>query len=187
MRAFLAVDLDDSILDALGEVRGQLDDPAAKIKWVARDNQHVTMQFLGDVADDAIGEICKVAGQAAGRIEPFDFEVKGVTCVPPSPRQLRMIWAMIADGSGGLARLHDELSSKLTSLGFEPEKRAFKPHLTLARIKHIGDDNMMRQAAEAYASAEFGLQRATELVAYSSKLAPDGPIYTALAHMPLGG
>ncbi len=185
-RMFLAVDLNDSILDALGQVRRQLDDPQAKIRWVARANQHVTMQFLGDVADDAIPDICNAAGEATGRIEPFDFEVTGVTCVPPAGRQLRMIWAMIADSSGGLSRLQDELSSNLADLGFKPEKRPFRPHLTLARVKHIGDVNAMRQAAEAYASAEFGLQRAAELVAYSSKLTPDGSVYTPISRSRLG-
>ncbi len=186
MRTFLAIDLDDSILDALGDVRRQLDDSTAKIKWVASANQHVTMQFLGDVPDNVLADVCKSVAQAAGEVEPFEFDVQGVQCIPPADRQLRMIWAGIVDCDDGLGQLHKALETTLAELGFPPERRPFKPHLTLARVKYAPDAEAIRQAAEGLADAYFGTQHAAELVAYTSMLTPDGPVYTALSRSRLG-
>lgn len=186
VRTFIAVDLAESTLDALAEMPGKLSDPRANIRWVGRDNLHVTLQFLGDVADDLIASVCDRAAAAAAEVEPFDFEVRGVICIPPAG-QLRMVWASIHDTTGRMAALHDAAERELSSLGFEPEKRRFRPHLTLARIKHIRDPRGFRQAVEPYRDAAFGAQKAEELVVYSSQLKPEGPVYTPLARAPLGG
>lgn len=186
VRTFIAVDLAESTLDALAEMPGKLSDPRANIRWVGRDNLHVTLQFLGDVADDLIASVCDRAAAAAAEVEPFDFEVRGVLCIPQAG-QLRMVWASIHDTTGRMAALHDAAERELSSLGFEPEKRRFRPHLTLARIKHIRDPRGFRQAVEPYRDAAFGAQKAEELVVYSSQLKPEGPVYTPLARAPLGG
>ncbi len=186
MRTFLAIDLDDSILDALGDVRMQLDDETAKIRWVAPANQHVTMQFLGDVEDNILADVCKAIAYAASEIEPFKFDVQGIQCIPPEGRQLRFVWAGVVDCDDGLARLYQALEESVAELGFPPERRPFKPHLTLARIKYAPDPEAIRQAAEGLADAYFGTQHAAELVAYTSILTPDGPVYTALSRSRLG-
>jgi len=185
VRTFLALDLDESILAALGEVRSRLDDRQAKMRWVAAANMHLTMQFLGDVDEGIIPAVCGAAEAAAASVQPFDFEVKGVVCVPPAGR-LRMIWASVIDTSGGLAGLHEALAGELAGAGFQPEGRPFRPHLTLARIKQIRSPATIRQAAAAYKDADFGCQHVGELVTYSSQLTPDGPIYTPLSRSPLG-
>ena len=187
LRTFLALDLDDSILTGLDEVRATLDEPAANIRWVASRNQHVTTHFLGDVPENAIPELCSTAAAAAGQIEPFDFEVKGVTCVPPAGRQLPMLWASINDPTGRLAELYELLATELEKLGFKREQRPFKPHLTLARIKYIRNPDELREAAEIFADTEFGIQQTSEIVVYSSKLTPQGPIYTPISKIPLKG
>jgi 2'-5' RNA ligase len=186
IRTFIALDLDEAILDALGEVRAKLDDPSAKIRWTGRSNIHVTMQFLGDVEEGMTSEVCERAGRTARQVQPFDFEIRGVVCVP-SAGQIRMVWANVLDPTGEMLKLHDALASELKALGFEPEKRRFKPHLTLARIKYISDVQGFRDAAAVYKDAHFGTQQGAELVTYSSQLRPEGPVYHALHRAPLGG
>jgi len=186
VRTFVALDLDEAILDALDEVHAKLDDPGAKIRWVATSNIHVTMQFLGDVEDGMTREVCETAARAARQIPPFDFEIRGVVCVPPSG-QIRMIWANVLDTSGRMGELHDVLAGEMKALGFEGEKRRFKPHLTLGRVKYVPDPRGFRETAKGYQDARFGIQHADELVTYSSQLRPDGPVYSALDRAPLGG
>ena len=186
IRTFIALDLDEAILNSLDEVCSKLDDPGAKIRWVATSNIHVTMQFLGDVEEGMTTEVCERAGRAARQIQPFDFEVRGIVCVPPGG-QVRMVWANVLDPTGQMAELHDVLAAELMEMGFEPEKRRFKPHLTLARVKYIPDGRGFRDAAGPYHDACFGTQHVAELVTYSSQLTTEGPVYHALYRAPLGG
>jgi len=184
-RTFLALDLEDSILDALREVARQLDSPDARLRWVARDNLHVTLHFLGDVADEAISGVCDAVADAAGRVAAFDFDVRGIACMPPRGR-VRMIWANVLDRDGRMGVLHELLRAALVRLGMRVEDRRFRPHITLGRVRSIRDPQALRDAARAHRDEDFGRQRAGELVAYASELTPDGPIYTPLCRAPLG-
>ncbi|HUT56598.1 MAG TPA: RNA 2',3'-cyclic phosphodiesterase [Phycisphaerae bacterium] len=185
MRTFLALDLDDAILDGLDRVMRELDDPAAKIRWVQRANQHLTMLFLGEVPDETLSQVCDLAAAAAGQVEAFDYQVRGVQCVPPRGG-LRMIWAGVLDPSGGLAALHGELAAALSGLGLHEEDRAFKPHITLARVKFAPDPGNIRRRAEPLRDTDFGARHAEELVVYGSKLTPGGPVYAPVSRAPLG-
>ena len=86
VRTFLALDLDEAIRQRLADAQRQIDDPGAKIKWVAPELLHVTMKFLGEVDDAAVANVCELAAGVAALHEPFDFDVRGVTCVPPGGR-----------------------------------------------------------------------------------------------------
>ena len=185
MRTFLALDLDDAILDGLDRVRRELDDPVATIRWVQRANQHLTILFLGEVPDATISQVCDLAGAAAGRVAAFDYRIRGVQCVPPGGR-LRMVWAGVQDDSGGLADLHGKLDGALRGLGLHEEDRAFKPHITLARIKFAPDPGAIRRRVEPLRDTHFGIQHAEELVVYASKLTPRGPVYTPVSRAALG-
>jgi len=184
-RTFLALDLDGSILDALAEITQRLDVPGAEVRWVARDNLHVTLHFLGDVADEAISDVCNAAAGAAGRTPAFSFDVRGIACIPPRGR-IRMVWANVLDRDGLMGELHELLGAELTGLGMPVEARRFKPHITLGRIKSARDSEALREAAATYHDKDFGRQHAGELVAYASQLTPRGPVYTPLCRARLG-
>ena len=185
IRTFLALDLDDSILDGFEEVRSRVDDQQAKIRWVARENLHLTLHFLGDVADEQIPEVSQLCTESAAQVAPFDFEVRDIICVPPRG-QLRMIWVGIVDPSGQMSDLHGRLTDGLRARDFRVETRPFKPHITLARIKYAPNPDSIREAASIYRERDFGTQHVSELVTYSSKLTPTGPVYTALTRATLG-
>ena len=185
-RAFLALDITSTIRDALAGTQRQLDAPDAKIKWVAAENLHVTVKFLGGADDDQVAEVCAAAGEVAGGIAPFQFDVRGIQVVPPRGRA-RMIWAGIDDPTAGMTKLFERLEPALAALGFQPETRGFKPHVTLGRVKFVRDHDRLRQAAEVHADQHFGSVDAAEVVVYSSNLTPRGPIYTPLAKSALGG
>ncbi len=69
-RTFLAIDLDDAILDRLEAAQKSLDDGQSKINWVARPNVHLTLNFLGDVPDEILSDVCAIAaGVDRGVIE----------------------------------------------------------------------------------------------------------------------
>jgi 2'-5' RNA ligase len=187
VRTFLALDLDDGIRQRLTDAARELSDPAAKIRWVAEQNLHVTLKFLGDIPDERVAEVCSLAAEAASHVEPFDFDVKGIVCVPARKGQLRMLWVGVEEPTGRMADLHTELELAMSSVGVAQENRAFKPHVTLARVKFIPGVARFREAASAFARTPFGTQHARQLAVYSSELTPRGAIYTSLAKACLGG
>ncbi len=184
LRTFIALELDDHILDGLRNAQSQLADPADKINWVGRDNLHVTLKFLGDVAEDRIADLCARVRAAAVGVRAFDYDVRGLICTPPHG-PLRMIWGGIDDRSGLMAVLHDQLDQALSGLGFKEENRLFRAHITVARIKRVQDPAAFRAAVREFAQTEFGVAHADEVVAYASTLTQDGPIYAPLCRAEL--
>ncbi len=187
IRTFCAIDIDAAARKSLGRACEKIDAGDAKIRWVARENLHVTMNFLGDVDEDALKEVCHAVRRGAANIRPFDFSVRGLVLIPPQGRRLKMIWGGVEDPHGRMVELYEKLSNELGELGFKRETRPFRPHITLARIKRVRDTATIRESAGRFAETDFGRQHAAEVVVYSSKLSSRGPIYTAMDHAPLGG
>lgn len=185
VRTFVALDLDDEALDALERACSGLADPQDKVRWVARGNRHVTLNFLGEVADANLSDVCGVVADVGGGVEPFDFVVSGLKCVPRGG-PVRMIWACVQDPTGRLVELQESLSLALEGLGFRGERRGYAPHVTLARIKYVKDVGALRRATDDWAAADFGVQHAQQVVTYTSELTSDGPVYTPAAHAVLG-
>lgn len=98
-----------------------------------------------------------------------------------------MTWAGVTESSGRLRQLQENLADAMGSLGLRQEERGFRPHVTLGRVKFASQAAHFRSAVAAMAEMDFGVQHAEEVVAYTSQLTSDGPIYTPLAHAPLGG
>ena len=186
-RTFLALDLDETIRDRLLAVKDRIGASGAKIRWVDRPQLHVTLKFLGDVPDELAAEVCARVAEAASRVQPFDFDVRGVLCVPPSGRTLRMFWAGVQDPTSRMAELHRHLDAALAALGLKDEDRAFRPHVTLARVRFVKDPQPLRAAAEPCRDEQFGAQHAGDVVVYTSLLTPGGPVYTPVAQPLLGG
>jgi len=187
MRTFIAVDLDAPIRSALVEIGRRADVGPAKVKWTAIESLHVTLHFLGELTDAAAAKLCEACRTAAAKVRPFDFDVRRAVSVPPSGRKVRMAWAEVDDPDGRLAELHARLGKVVGALGHRVERRPFRPHVTLARVRFAPDAGGFRQALAAWADAAFGRQHAEQVTVFSSDLTPTGPVYTPLAHLPLAG
>ena len=185
VRTFVALPLSEEILDNLAGAQRVLAAAGANVRWVARENLHVTVKFLGPVGEDRLGAVCDAAGLVGRQVEPFELEVRGISAVPPSG-PLRMVWAGIADPTGRLERLQQAAEDAYAELGFERENRRFRPHLTLGRVKSGKNVARLRSAVSELAEKDFGTTAAEELVVFSSELKPKGPLYSALARLRLG-
>jgi 2'-5' RNA ligase len=185
IRTFLALDIVEDTRRRLVKAAGEMDAPGSKINWVAPANLHVTLNFLGQVPDERAHAVCEIAQAVAGQYEPFEFRVAGIKVVPPHG-PLRMIWADVAEPTGQLIKLQADLSDAFAGLGLREEARAYKPHITLARVKFIKDPHHLRDIASQYAQQDFGAQHAEEVTIYTSHRGPEGSIYTPIAHAELG-
>jgi 2'-5' RNA ligase len=186
VRTFIAVEIEEDVRRAAAKLVEELRAAGAEVSWVAPHNMHLTVKFLGDVAAEQIPGVCQTVARAVADIASFDLEVRGVGAFPNTARP-RTIWVGTRAGEAQLASLADRLEAALTQLGFARERRPFRGHLTLGRVRRPGPalaalTPMLNQRAEL----EFGRSRVHEVVVFSSQLARGGSIYEALLRASLG-
>ncbi len=182
MRMFLALDINDSIRKKLSQLKTSLAKQVkgCKANWVAPENLHVTLKFLGEVEDGKINDVCQAVSEVASRFNAIEFDVKGIAALPESG-PLRMFWADVTEPSGEMARLFTEIELALQPLRFDRERRAFRPHITLARVNRTADPKAAREIVAGLAEENIGHVRAGGVTIYTSVLTRQGPIYTPMA------
>ena len=189
MRLFVAVTLNDAAIvaaqDAAEEIRRRLG-TAVRARWVNAENLHLTVRFIGNVAGDRASAILDVLRPPLS-IQPFDVEL-GVCGVFPPSRPPRVIWIGLASGVPQLQGMHEELNRRVAPLGYEPERRPFSVHLTLARIKDAAraEARTMRDAVRSVRPAP-ARSPVTSATVFESRLSPRGAVYQRLFDVPCTG
>ena len=184
IRLFVAVDVPDHARAALAAVVAANRDRIPGARWTRPDGWHVTLKFLGSTWPRLVDEVKAAAGSAATASERFETRLTELG-VFPSARRARIVWAGVADPDGRFGRIVEDLDRRLEDY-FVPEKRAFIPHLTVARL-------VPPRALDEFAPDLFGKPVPSkafpveELVLYRSHLSPAGARYEPLDRFPLGG
>jgi 2'-5' RNA ligase len=189
-RTFLAIDLDEPMRQRLAGCIDALSDLPGRVRWVRRANLHVTLKFIGDIPDDALAALCETAGEVADGLDgPIPLAVARLSAIPPwhARRPSRMIWADVDDPTGQLGSLHDQLESALRPLGFPAEKRPFRPHISLGRIKSLSDQRQWEQRLAEVETESCDGFHGEGVSVYTSELTRAGPIYTRAAWAGFGG
>lgn len=174
MRAFVALEVPASVLDALVSFQTELSATGADIKLVERENLHFTVKFLGEISDSQ-------AAEADSRLKRLTMkavkvEVRGVGAFP-SPSRPRVIW-------GGVSKAQEHLvlpmaQAVIESLGGigEKDERPFQLHLTLGRVRSARNIRGVHDLIRENAERSFGFADMKSLKLKSSQLTPQGPIY----------
>ena len=133
VRTFVAIDVKNPELATFAEsVQVRLATLRSRVTSVDANRLHITLKFLGDVPVATLGPVKE---RLEGVVRPqFSFEVRGVGALP-SERRPRVIYLTVRKGSEQVAELAAKVEDALVSLGFQREKREFRTHITLARIK----------------------------------------------------
>ncbi|HYD39933.1 MAG TPA: RNA 2',3'-cyclic phosphodiesterase [Anaeromyxobacter sp.] len=158
---------------------------ASDVRWVAEENLHLTIQFLGAVPEERVAAVETAVTEVAAAARPLSLEVKGAGGFP-NARRPRVVWLGLAGDVPALAALAAELGKRLTPLGFAPEARPFSAHLTLGRAREPRGAPGLGGALAAAAQDGGVAWRAAELVLFESHLSPKGPRYEAVLRAPLG-
>jgi len=172
MRAFVAIEVSNKdVLNSIQKIQTELN---IKAKPVELHNMHFTVQFLGEVSEEMIRKI----SDALNSIEFSAFSITfGSIGVFPKPNSPRVIWNGVTDGINELEKLAEMIRSKLSDIGFSPDKK-FKPHVTIFRVKNKIED--LSSKLEKFSSCSFGKQLVSEIKLKKSELTYQGPIYTDL-------
>jgi RNA 2',3'-cyclic 3'-phosphodiesterase len=177
IRAFVAFELAPELRAALDALMGELRPQVSGARWVAAAGIHLTLRFLGWTDAPTLQRLEPRLRAATAKCPAGEARVEGLGLFPERGAP-RVLWAGIEVPAPilDLQRVCEELA---IAERFEPEGRAFKPHLTLARF----NDRAPRPRLPAFT---FGSTPLRELVLFRSELKPGGAVYTSLASFPLG-
>ncbi|MCL6640552.1 MAG: RNA 2',3'-cyclic phosphodiesterase [Candidatus Rokubacteria bacterium] len=167
-----------------GEIR-HLQSRAPAVAWVAPENLHVTLKFLGSVEEERLTAVGEALASVASAARGFELAVAGLGAFP-TPTRPRVVWAGIAGGAEPLASLAAAVEVALEPLGFPREKRPFVGHVTLGRVREPRRAPGLARALTAAADRAFGRTAADRLTLMRSDLSPRGARYTPLGSWPLG-
>jgi len=183
-RTFIAVAASPEIRRAAAKLADLLRPAAGDVKWVASENLHWTLQFLGDVEELEIPAVCSAVTTAVVELESFDLEARGAGAFPSADRP-RTLWLGAGAGAQAMVALHAAIQKKLDRLGYRGEHRRFVPHITLGRAGRKGRPRPLVRELAGLAEYDAGPMLVDEITVYASRLGPTGPAYEPLARAPL--
>jgi RNA 2',3'-cyclic 3'-phosphodiesterase len=187
MRCFVAVEIDEGIQRALGDLQKTIakstDLRKGDVKWVHPDTMHLTLKFIGEVTDKQIVEICDLVKKVAQRHEAFDMAVNQVGHF--GGEGARVLWVGAGLDSEPLLKLQEDLEEEMAQVGWPKEGRKFSGHLTLCRIRNVQAGLKLAKLAEKYQDFDLGSTRCDSMCVFESRLSPEGPEYTPLGRFKL--
>lgn len=188
LRSFIAIKIPEEIQSALARSTASLQKklPKPLVRWVAPQNVHLTLKFLGDVSSANIDILAESLKVEAGNHEIFSMAAGGLGAFPNAHRA-RVIWIGL-EGSTSLKTLMRGVETVAERLGYLVEERPFSPHLTIGRVgQNISTLDLQRisTALGEMNVGSLGLVRVDAIHIFKSDLLPTGSVYTDLYSLPL--
>ena len=181
MRLFVALEIPSEVRQNLAALLAELRAITKVPRWARAENLHVTLKFLGEVAEDKVNSVRSALRQIRSeQVVTLKFCGLGFF---PNENHPRVFWAGM-EASANLKPLAANIEIAMEKQGIPREKREFSPHLTLARLESPRLPEALRIAIAANAQREFGSLRTNESHLIQSKLKPSGAEYTTLERFP---
>jgi RNA 2',3'-cyclic 3'-phosphodiesterase len=179
LRLFVATEVPEDVRAVVAEAAAPLRERFPRARWVPRENQHVTVKFLGSTYPRLVEWVTAAVGEVASRHVTFVTRVESLGAFP-NPRRARVLWAGLDDAGSAFGTLAADLDEALAK-EFKREKRAFTPHLTVARFDPpvaVDPDEI------AFESEPFEVGR---IALFRSHLRRPAPVYEPMEAFPLVG
>lgn len=176
IRLFVAVPLPAQVRQSLAAISSGV--PGAR--WTQPDNLHLTLRFIGEVAEPDAYDIAEALSLVDGR--PFQVGLRGVGQFGDR-RRARVLWAGV-EPQAEVQSLYGRIENKLKRVGLAPDGRKFQPHVTLARLKAAPTDRVGRFLC-GNAGFETMPFEVSGFCLFSSHLGQAGAIHSVEADYPL--
>jgi 2'-5' RNA ligase len=169
-RLFVSLELPPSVTQHLAE----LDPHLRGVRWLAPEQMHLTLSFLGNVSKDVEEKLGK--NLSAIEWKAFFLPLLGFGAFPSKGRP-NVIWIGVGTGHPHLFQLHKRVQEAALAAGLEPDLRAFHPHVTVARSRDVSPE-AIRPFLKAQAGFDAGMIHVESFCLNSSELTPEGSVYT---------
>ncbi len=183
IRAFIAVPLPGALRRAIAQGVDELRSRPGgdRVRWVREENLHVTLRFLGNIDPDSVPSLLARVREQTAREEPFELSLTRIELFPSS-RRPSVVAYQVAPAEP-LSALAQAVERGVVAAGLPREKRPFRAHLTLGRIRE-------RNAAPDVTASDMAMADAlpvTAAVLFQSELQHSGALHTSLGQALLGG
>jgi RNA 2',3'-cyclic 3'-phosphodiesterase len=186
IRTFIALPIEDAIRQRAKTLIDRCAQAMSGIRWVEPSTMHVTLKFLGDVDNRQVPAVCRVAQRLAEPLPPFHLQFRGVGGFPQLQRA-NVLWIGVIQGQEVLEPLVAAMETEYAKLGFKPEPRSYRAHLTIGRLPSgRKPSDALLQAMERFAGADFGTMCASQINVMASYLEKQGPTYNVMDRIMLG-
>ena len=187
MRVFLAISLSDGIRAGLAAAVQRFSPLIEGVKWCHRDQMHITLLFLGEVAPAFVPHVSETVQKVCADHPAFTCAVNGYGFWG-NMRNPTALWAGV-EMPEELESLQEKLVRAVKKLGFpDLSSEGFQPHITLGRCKTVRKNGALEllRAMDADTEADFGILEVNKVTLFESRLTPKGPIYRTMEKFPLG-
>ncbi|MGC8972246.1 MAG: RNA 2',3'-cyclic phosphodiesterase [bacterium] len=168
MRVFIAIELPENIKEELDRLVTSLKHSISNVKWVEKENFHITLRFIGEIDEDKVLQIEKILDEVGSRFSPFEVELSGLGKFP------HVLWVGIEKGSNTLKDIAYTIEGLLLREGFQPADKLFSPHITLGRVKK---DIKKLPLEKGFGPISFTVD---SIILMQSRLFATGPVYTPI-------
>ena len=173
MRAFIAVDVSDEVKALVEKTEKTLKENGVRARWVSRDNVHITLRFIGEMAERDVGKFNEHFLPFISNIPSFEFVVGGLGTFPLNrPSHPRIIWLGVKEGKEQLIEIAGEVNRILSEIGYPSEEMLSVPHITVGRVKYIPKNEWWKGVSETDIRVKVA-----NIKLFSSTLTRSGPIY----------
>ena len=180
MRLFLAINFPEAVRAAVHHAVQPLRDAAPRVGWTEAERLHLTMKFLGEQPESVADDVSNAVSTAVARHRPFDVTITGLGAFP-SFRRARIVWIGLS-ADPRLELLHHDVELACEAVGFAPEGRTFRPHVTLGRLRQPGKVDELRALSTAARAVTFVEQVMVDRVELmESRPGKGGPRYVTRA------
>lgn len=173
LRVFVGLDLPSELKEALAKVKVEIE-PLIDGRWLAPENLHLTLKFIGQVSPDVFEKINSQLNKVKAAFKPFTVQTTGFGFFPHLKKP-RIFWLGLSNQR--LTELAQAVEDSLYRISIPKEKREFQPHITLVRFKKpvlvpAGFEQKLPKL-------DFSFQ-VQELTLFKSTLTPVGAEYQSL-------
>ena len=179
IRTFISVPVPEPLFNLQKKLKVTISEKIGKIRWLHKDQIHLTIKFLGDTTEDSINDVRHVMQKVADEFKPFNISIQKTGCFPKIERP-RVMWIGVSGELDKLYQLVEKIQKKLNPLGFPKDEKKYHPHITIARAKYPQKKtpDISTFLNTSFDPIPFPIKKVQFI---SSELFPNGPVYTILS------
>lgn len=178
IRTFIALEIADAIKEQLTHVQNQLMNKGAELKWLKKENIHLTLRFLGEIDEKIHNKIFDLMNHVAENVSSLNLSLAELGMFPNENRP-NIIWVGLGGEVEEVRQLSERCDYYLATAGFEKRKNNFNPHLTIGRIKKITNKKQFISEVNDIKVSQTAFI-VNKLHVVKSELMPAGAVYTNL-------
>ncbi|MGR3294599.1 MAG: RNA 2',3'-cyclic phosphodiesterase [Candidatus Scalindua sp.] len=179
IRVFIAIEIDSEIKNKLSEYLSKLKRTGADVKWVAPENIHLSLKFIGYIEKETLINLNKIINDAVSGIGSFSISIGNIGAFP-SIEKPRVVFVCVQERGNSLFKIYEKLDKGVEQLGIKRESKKYVGHITLGRVKSQQNISKLKNILNSGTECYFGLEKVASLSLIQSKLTPTGPLYTRL-------